>query len=127
MSTTNLQLPDIAVGQSQKETTANSAHAKIDLALCGKATILVTTTNVSLTDSQHNETFYFEFTGAMTGARDVIFKGRNRPAMVYHNCTGAQNITLKAGSGAGANVVLSPGDLKVIYVDGAANAVVKPN
>jgi len=125
-TTTNLKLPEIAVGQSQKETTHNAALTILDKVLGTKLDIAVTAADVTLTDSQHDGAVYFKFTDTMTAPRAVIFQGRGKLAMVEHAAAGSHNITLKSGSGAGATVTLAPGDIKMIYVDGANNAVIKP-
>jgi len=53
----------------------------------------------------------------------VTFLGRGKICMVEHAALGSHNITLKSGSGAGATVTLAPGSVKLIYIDGANNAV----
>lgn len=126
MSTPNLQIPDISQAQRQKETTNNQENTLLEAAITEMLEVAVTTANVALSDVQHNQNIYFKFTGAMTGARDVTFKGRRRFALVEHACTGGYAITLKAGSGAGTSVAINNGDKKLVYIDGSSNAVYGP-
>lgn len=126
MTTSNYQWPEIAAGQAQKEVTHNDGLLKQDAAFGNKVQITVTTANVTLTDAQHNQNLLFEFIGAMDAGHDVVFKGRSRFVLVMHSCTGGQVITVKAGSGAGASVGISNGDKRLLYIDGAANAVLGP-
>lgn len=123
MTTANFQWPEIAVSQAQKEVTHNDFLNKADAGMGNRIQISVTTTNVIISDAQFNENYYFEFTGAMTGNRDVTFPARNRPAFVKHSCTGGFTITLKAGTGAGDTVALTTGDKRAIMIDGVHNNV----
>ena len=125
MSTVNFEIDYIVQSQLQKETTANKAFDRLDAALGSALVKSIPDADVSLSDAEHDASMYFRFTGALTGARTVTFKSRNRPIMVENATTGAQNVVIKVGSGA-VTVTVAPGACRLLYVDAANNAIRGP-
>jgi hypothetical protein len=125
VSTINFEVPYIVQSQLQKETTANQAFDRLDGALGSALVKNIPDANVALTDLEHDAAIYFRFTGALTGARTVTFKSRNRPIMVENATTGAQNVVIKVGSGA-VTVTVGPGACRLLFVDAANNAIRGP-
>lgn len=116
MATTNWQVTDISESQAQKATTHNTANQEIEDSCTGLLAKTVTSADVTLTDAEHNRSFYIRCTGAMTGARNVIVKTRKHVFCLENGCTGGFNITIKTASGSG--VAIANGQTRTVYVDG---------
>lgn len=116
MTTTQWQITDIAESQAQKATTANQQNQEIEDACIGLLAKTVTTADITLTDAEHNRSFFIRCTGAMTGARNVIVKTRKHVFCLENACSGGFNITIKTASGSG--VAIANGQTRMVYCDG---------
>lgn len=109
----NLNLPQVASNQNQKEVTINDAFDQVDDALTEHLTVDLSVADVALTADQWTRNWFFEMSGH-TVARTVTLPPTKRPAMFKNSGTGA--VTLQVSGGGSA--VVQPGQAVMIYGDG---------
>jgi hypothetical protein len=97
-------------------------QAIFENALTGISNITVTSSDVTLTDTQH-VSLYLNLSGTLTGNRSVLLKDNQKGFWIVKNaCTGAYSITVKPATGTG--VVVAQGARAVIYSNGTAASLV---
>jgi len=126
--TNNLRLKEIATGD---ESGTWGASTNTNLELIGEAlgfgTEAITTnadthtTNIADGSADEGRAMYIKYTGTLDSACTITI-GPNtlkRVHMIENATSGSQNIIISQGSG--ANVTIPPGDVKVVYLDGAGS------
>lgn len=105
MATTRLLLPEITVGQFQKEVTHNQALDEIEEYLANTAPISIAGTgSITLTDAQFRRGV-LNLNGALTGNRTVNLPARERGFFVVRNATsGDFDVTIQPTGGNGVLV-----------------------
>lgn len=117
MSTTpNLLISHIASSQNNKEVTANTAFDDLDVALTDILSMAQGDATLTLTSAQALQHMVFVFTGALTGARNVIVPAGKKLYVVSNQTSGGFAITVKTPSGTG--IVLSTSRYVLLYCDG---------
>lgn len=105
MATTNLQIPDIAASQNQKEVTANAAHNLLDLAMNDSVAKAITT-DTSFTTAEARENFLIELTGTPGTPRNIDMPDTNsRFLAVVNNTDNVMTIRNSASGGTGQPVI----------------------
>lgn len=117
MATENLQIPDIAASQNQKEVTANAAHNLLDRAM-NKNVQKTITGSTSLTITEARENILIELTGTPGAAFNLDMPDTNKRTLAILNNTG-QQVTVRNSAGAGADQpVIANGDQSFFHYDG---------
>ena len=124
----NLRLKEIATGD---ESGTWGASTNTNLELIGEAlgfgtegiTTNADTHSTTIADGSADEgrAMYIKYTGTLDSACTITI-GPNtlkRVHMIENATSGSQNIIISQGSG--ANVTIPPGDVKVVYLDGAGS------
>lgn len=117
MATENLQIPDIAASQNQKEVTANAAHNLLDRALNKNVQKTIAGAD-TFTVTETRENILIELTGTPGGAFTVDMPDTNKRTLAVLNNTG-QQATIRNSAGAGASQpVVADGDQSYFHYDG---------
>lgn len=117
MATENLQIPDIAAAQNQKEVTANAAHNLLDRAMNKNAQKTITGDD-SLTATEARENFLIELTGSPGSGFTLDMPDTNKRTLAILNNTG-QTATIRNSAGAGADQpVVDDGGQSFFHYDG---------
>ena len=124
----NLRLKEIATGD---ESGTWGASTNTNLELIGEAlgfgTEAITTnadthsTTIADGSADEGRAMYIKYTGTLDSACTITI-GPNtlkRVHIIENGTSGSQNIIISQGSG--ANVTIPPGDVKVVYLDGAGS------
>ena len=116
MATENLQIPDIAASQNQKEVTANAAHNLLDRAINNDVEVTVVATD-TFTATETRENGFIELVGT-AGATTINMPDTNsRNLTVLNNTNGI--ITIRNSASGGTNQqVLGIGKTKEFFYDG---------
>lgn len=114
----NLNLTQMTVGQTNKETTHNDSNGEIDAAHTEEITLDTSAANVTISDANYRRAIQFKITGDGDVGRTVTLPAIKREVTFYNADSqsrdlikGATTITLAAGA-----------SLKV-YTDGTANGL----
>lgn len=107
----NLNLPQVAFNQNQKEVTINEQMTDLDAALTESLTVDLTTADVALTQDQFTRNFVFVASGNAV-ARTLTVYASKRPFAVRNS--GTADLTVKA---TGAGVVVKAGSVKLLRCD----------
>ena len=117
MATDNLQIPDIAASQNQKEVTANAAHNLLDLAMNDSVAKAITT-DTSFTTAEARENFLIELTGTPGTPRNIDMPDTNsRFLAVVNNTDDVMTIRNSASAGTGQPVI-AVGAAAIFHYDG---------
>lgn len=116
MPTTNLQVPYISASQAQKEVTANDAFDRFDAALTARLVKSISGADVTLTDDEYNKNIYFQSSGTLSAARNLIVPARKKLFTFEHGSSGGFQITVKTPTGGGIPLVFPQKAL--LYCDG---------
>lgn len=123
--TTNLELPEISSGQSQKEITANDAIFALEANLSEKVSISLTSVSSPYTltydsaeggDKTAIRFIYLKYTGTLTAAMTVLVPVNKHLFFCENATTGGFDITVKVSGQTG--VVVPNGTTRLIYVNG---------
>lgn len=117
MATENLQIPDIAAAQNQKEVTANAAHNLLDRALNKNVTKAIAGDG-TFTTTETRENFLIELTGTPGAPHTIDMPDTNKRTLaVVNNTDGVMTIRNSAGAGTG-QPVLAVGTASIFHYDG---------
>lgn len=117
MATENLQIPDIAAAQNQKEVTANAAHNLLDRALNKNVTKAIAG-DTTFTTTETRENFLIELTGTPGAPHTIDMPDTNKRTLaVVNNTDGVMTIRNSAGAGTG-QPVLAVGTASIFHYDG---------
>ena len=117
MATENLQIPDIAASQNQKEVTANAAHNLLDRA-ANKNVQKTITGSALFTTTETRENFLIELTGTPGAAFTLDMPDTNKRTLAVLNNTG-QTATIRNSAAGGADQpVLVNGAQSYFHYDG---------
>jgi hypothetical protein len=114
-TTSNLGITKPQTGQAQPQVTIATGFDQFDAAIAGRQTKSVSTADVTLTTTEARNKI-LEFTGTLTGNRNVIVPTLPRTYLVYNGTSGAFSLTVKTASGTG--VAITQGNRVWIYCDG---------
>jgi len=118
----NLDISQVATNQAQKEATINEASGQLDAALTESFTCDLTSTDVTLTDTQFRRHVRFLAMNAADAGRIITVPAVKRWFIVTSAATNSENITVKRGT---AEFVIEPGMSGTFYTDGTANGLVE--
>lgn len=117
MATENLQIPDIAASQNQKEVTANAAHNLLDRAVNNRATKAISG-DTSFTATETRENFVIELTGTPGAPHTINMPDTKvRMLVVVNNTDDVMTIRNSAGGGTGQPAI-GVGDASSFHYDG---------
>lgn len=119
--TPNLLITEILANQNQKEVTANNAFLELEGALTDLVIIATANADVTLTTGEGGQALdhmCFQFTGAMTGAHNVIVPVNKKLYVVCNATTGGFALTVKTPSGTGIAVPPNSALYQILYCDG---------
>ena len=122
MSTPNLAIPHILQSQAQKEVTANAAF-DLDEALNDFTTIDVSAGNTTVSAEDFRRNILLVLTGTPAGALDMTVPASKRLFIVQNDC--GQDVAVTTG--AGAQVVLTSGERRLLYGDGTNVVAIAPD
>jgi len=113
----NLELPQVATNQNNKETTINDQAAKLDGALTDLAEIDLTgaTSPLTLGKSDTLDALFLKLIGANPGAPFEVVVPDNKKAYAAWNTSG-EEVTVKTVGGTGVDV--PHGKVRLVYCDG---------
>ena len=117
MATENLQIPDIASNQNQKEVTANAATNLLDRAMNNNVQKAITVAT-SFTTTEARENFVIELTGTPGAPINIDMPDtNNRTLAVVNNTDDVMTIRNSASGGTGQPVI-AVGEASVFHYDG---------
>lgn len=117
MATENLQIPDIASNQNQKEVTANAAHNLLDRAMNNNVQKVITV-STSFTATETRENFVIELTGTPGAPLNLDMPDtNNRTLTIVNNTDDIMTIRNSASGGAGQPVI-AVGGVSTFHYDG---------
>ena len=117
MATENLQIPDIAASQNQKEVTANAAHNLLDRAINGQVSKAITV-DTSFTTTEARENGFIELTGTPGAPRNINMPDTNKRNLTVLNSTNDVMTIRNSASGGTNQQVLGIGKTKEFFYDG---------
>ena len=123
MSTPNLAIPHILQSQAQKEVTANQALDALDEALNDRVTIDVSAGDTTVAAEDFHRNVLLVLTGTPAAALDLIVPASKRLFVVQNGCGRDVAVT----TGAGAVVVLTDGQRRLLYGDGTDVVAIAPD
>jgi hypothetical protein len=117
--TTNLALGQPVTGTESGtwgDDVNNSVTSYLDIAIAGGLAVTVTTTDVTLTNTQGTSSAtnigsttaqyaILNVSGAMTGARNLIVPSSSKSYIIYNNTTGGYTLTVKGSATTGVGLV----------------------
>ena len=99
---------------------ANDVFSRLEEAIAGRATVTVTTADVTLTDTQYAENearkMVIHASGTLTGNRSIIVPTRTKVYIINNSTSGAFTLTVKTSGGTGPTV--PQGGKALVYCDG---------
>lgn len=117
MATENLQIPDIASNQNQKEVTANAAHNLLDRAMNNNVQKVITV-STSFTATETRENDVIELTGTPGAPLNLNMPDtNNRTLTIVNNTDDIMTIRNSASGGAGKPVI-AVGGVSTFHYDG---------
>jgi len=117
MATENLQIPDIAANQNQKEVTANAAHNLLDRAMNNNVQKVITVAT-SFTATETRENFVIELTGTPGAPLNLNMPDtNNRTLAIVNNTDDIMTIRNSAAGGTGQPVI-AVGEASIFHYDG---------
>jgi hypothetical protein len=116
----NLDLPQIAEGQDDKELTINLATLKVDLSLTDTVDLDLTSGNHTITLTEWYENIHFRATNATVVGRTVTVQQLKRMILLENDAASTENVDFVVGTG---TITLNPGDAVVAYADGTTNGL----
>jgi hypothetical protein len=123
VSSPNLAIPHILQSQAQKEVTANEAFDRLDEALNDRATIDVSAGNSAVSAEDFRRNVLLVLTGTPAAPLDLTVPASKR-LFIVENASG-QDVTVTTG--AGAQVILTGGQRRLLYGDGTNVVAVAPD
>jgi hypothetical protein len=123
LSTPNLAIPHILQSQAQKEVTANEAFDRLDEALNDSTTIDASAGNTAVAVEDFYRNVLLVLTGTPAGALDLTVPASKRLFIVQNDC--GQDVAVTTG--AGAQVVLTSGERRLLYGDGTNVVAIAPD
>lgn len=114
----NLNLPQLADGQNNKEVTINSATDALDVALTEVKDIDLTSANATVTTGDFRKYITFRANNNAV-SRTITFPALKRLFAIYNN--GSASLTVAVGS---TTKSVSTATLKIFYADGTTNGLV---
>jgi len=116
----NLDLPQIAEGQDDKEITINLATLKVDLSLTDFIDLDLASGNHTITTTEWYENILFRATNATVVGRTVTVQQLKRMILLESDAANTENVDFVVGSG---TITLNPGDAVMAYADGTVNGL----
>lgn len=116
----NLDLPQIAEGQDDKELSINEMSLRIDLSLTDTADQDCTAGNVTISLTDWYENILFRATNVTVVGRTVTVQQLKRMILLESAAANTENVDFVVGTG---TITLSPGDAVVAYADGTINGL----
>jgi hypothetical protein len=121
-TTTNLAIPYIQAGQTQKEVTHSTGMALLDAAITEVLTVSVASGNGAPTAAQYRACARIAITGASSAGRTVTLPAVKRPIFVSLDSASTKAVSVVRGS---ASYTILPGCTLYLYTDGTANGLVR--
>lgn len=116
----NLDIDQVAEGQTQSHITINDANAQLDAKLTEQITVDVTSLDVTLTDNQFRRNRAITVTGATTPGRSVLIPQIKGSIEVISDATNSEDFNVVRGS---TTTVVSPSQVKSFLTDGTLDGV----
>jgi hypothetical protein len=113
----NLDLPQIAGNQNQKEVTANDQAGDLDAALTEVLAVDMSGGNVTLTATQFRRNMCFAVFG-QTASRDLTIAAVKRGIFIVENTDATYPVVVKKGS---TSITVDPLDAAIFKTDGTTN------
>lgn len=117
MATDNLQIPDIAANQNQKEVTANAAHNLLDRAMNGNVAKVITV-STSFTTTEARENILVELTGTPGAPFNVDMPDTNKRTLAVLNSTDDVATIRNSAAGGAGQPVVQIGEVVLFHYDG---------
>ena len=117
MATENLQIPDIASNQNQKEVTANAATNLLDRAMNNNVQKAITVAT-SFTTTEARENFVIELTGTPGAPINIDMPDTNKRTLAVVNNTNDVMTIRNSASGGSGQPVISVGEASIFHYDG---------
>jgi len=117
MATENLQIPDIASNQNQKEVTANAAHNLLDRAMNNNVQKVITV-STSFTTTETRENFVIELIGTPGGPINLDMPDTNNRTLAIVNNTDDIMTIRNSASGGTGQPVIAVGEASIFHYDG---------
>lgn len=117
-----LQIPEISSSQDQKEVTANTAFELLEAAYGDTLDVDVTSSPVTIADSDILEHFRFRFINATVAGKIVILGTTpyKRLILLRSSSSNTQPILVEHGSN---SLTIYPGQTIFVYMNGTANSL----
>lgn len=116
----NLNIPQVASNQNQKEVTINDATAKLSGAVTDSVSLDLSGGNVAVSNLQFQSNLKFETTGN-TGSQSLTFPAIQRELFIVKN-SGSSTLPVKCGS---TTLSLGAGSTAIYATDGTTNGITK--
>lgn len=121
----NLDLDQLVAGQSDKETTVNTATGQLDAALTEALTCDLSAGNVTLSNTQFRRNMVFRADGVATSGRKIIVPASIKRLFIVENeSTSTDSIIVQKGTSPNTQVTVGVGEIAVIYADGTATGMI---
>lgn len=119
----NLNAPQVATNQANKETTINTMYGALDAVMTEALAVSASAGDVVLTAAQQDGNGLIRVTNATVAGRKltVLARKRSTSLIIYPDATCTQNVTLALGT---ATFIMQPGFGHLVYLDGTANGLV---
>lgn len=117
MATDNLQIPDIAAGQNQKEITANAAHNLLDRATNNNVAKAISG-STSLTTTESRENFVIELTGTPGAGFNLDMPDTNNRTLTIVNNSDSEATIRNSVAGGAGQPVIGVGEAAFFHYDG---------
>lgn len=121
----NLDLDQLVAGQSDKETTVNTATGQLDAALTEAFTCDLSAGNVTLTSTQFRRNIAFRADGVATSGRKIIIPASIKKLFIVENeATSSHAIIVQKGTSPNTQVTVAVGEIAFLYADGTATGLI---
>jgi hypothetical protein len=117
MATENLQIPDIAASQNQKEVTANAAHNLLDRAMNNNV-LKTISADTSFTTTETRENFVIELGGTPGAPHNIDMPDTNNRTLAVVNNTDDVMTIRNSASGGSGQPVIAVGEASIFHYDG---------
>ena len=117
MATENLQIPDIAASQNQKEVTANAAHNLLDRAINNNVQKTITG-DTTFTTTETRENFVIELIGTPGAPHTIDMPDTNNRTLAVVNNTDDVMTIRNSASGGSGQPSIAVGEASIFHYDG---------
>lgn len=118
----NLDLDQLTTGQTDKETTVNTATGQIDAAITETLTCDLTSGDVTLTATQFRRNQIFQASNVATSGRKINLPSTSikRSFLVFNPASSTNSIAVVKGS---TSINVGIGEIGIFYADGTTNGL----